>query len=475
MPSQKKVLSNTIIQIFGKVCTALLSLVVVKILTNLGADLYGNYLTTYEFLAFFGILADAGLFAIAVRELSAPNITKARSEKIFGNVFSIRLIFVLVVCSLAGLFAQLVPSYPYVVKQGILITAISMGLTILAGTLSSVLQARMKIHWFTLALVIGKIFLASGIWHLSQNFSLQDPQDFFNLLWIGVGSNIVFLIVVTYFSLRQLKLTIQLDLSYARKLLSESLPFGLALILQTLYLRLDVILISILLGASSVGIYGVSTRLLESFLVLGTFFGYAMLPKITREEKNPLQANKTLGWAISMLLIVIVPIIIGTTAFSSEIILILSSTQYLSSEIFMGADTLTMILIFTVFFAYFNQLFTVTLVTKKRQKYLMIANGLALTLNAGLNILFLKEYGLIAAALSTVLCEILVFCLLLREIRHFFQPELNFPVLKIILLANAIVAAIIWMTPIGQSLGLSIISCGAVYALILWWKRSELF
>jgi O-antigen/teichoic acid export membrane protein len=230
-----------------------------------------------------------------------------------------------------------------------------------------------------------------------------------------------------------------------------------------------------MLGASAVGVYGVSTRLLESFLVLGTFFGYAMLPKITSEEKNPLQANKTLGWAIAMLLIVILPIIIGTTAFSREIILILSSSDYVSSQNFIGADTLTMILILTVFFAYFNQLFTVTLVTKKRQTYLMLVNGIALALNATLNILFLKQYGLIAAALSTVLCEIIVFGLLIKEIKKFFAPSLNFTQLKIILLANALVAAIIWLTPVGQSLFLSIGVCGLCYSGILWWKRSKLF
>jgi Na+-driven multidrug efflux pump len=73
-------------------------------------------------------------------------------------------------------------------------------------------------------------------------------------------------------------------------------------------------------------------------------------------------------------------------------------------------------------------LFTFSLVAKNRQKHLLLVNGTALFINAILNIIFLPRYGIIAAAISTILCEIVVFVLLMYEIvkkRHPSLREIN--------------------------------------------------
>ena len=100
------------------------SLIIVKILTGFGAGFYGDYVTAYEFLAFFGIIADAGLFAIAVKEISQSD-SKNNSPLvkgglggishspsfILGNILSIRLILIFLVCGLAITITQLIPNY----------------------------------------------------------------------------------------------------------------------------------------------------------------------------------------------------------------------------------------------------------------------------------------------------------------------------------------------------------------------------
>ncbi len=462
-----KVLFNTLSQFGGKILAIVASFVVLKIVTQFGIEFYGDYVTTYEFLAFFGILADAGLFAIAVREMSRE---KEKTEFILGNILSMRLLLILGVMILAGVCAQFVPSYSPIVKTGIWITALSMGLTIIAGTLSSVLQARMKIHFFSGSMVVAKLSLAAIVFWISQ--TTLGGNLLLNFLWAGVVSNLIFAAAVAWFAAREVKITLRWNWDFLRKTLKVSLPYGLALILQTLYLRLDILLISLILGSAAVGTYGASTRVMESLLVLGVYFGQAMLPKISAEEKDNLAVGKSLVWAGEKLLLLSLPVIIGIEIFAPDIIRLISSEEFVSTAGVLGSDAMLRILVPTIFFAFFNQLFSFTLVAKNRQMYLLIVNATALAINAALNIWLLSTYGIIAAAVSTVFCEIVVFILLSREIRkHWRLPFSTKNILRIVA-ANILILIELLYTPAGESLFLGICVTAATYvALIAFWRK----
>ena len=459
MATHKKVLTNALSQILGKVFTVAASFVVVKIVAGFGTEFYGNYLTSYEFLAFFGILADGGLFAIAVREMSKTESSEQRTENntkihtpkfILGNIFSMRLLLIIVATLLAGISAQFISNYPPVVKIGIWITGLSMALTIVAGTLSSILQARMKIQYFSGSLVLGKVLLAILIFFISKNTDFFQYNLFFTMLWAGVISNIVFCSLVTFFASREIKIQLKFDFNWWKETIKKSLPYGASLVLQTLYLRLDLVLISILLGSTAVGIYGIAARVLESFLIIGVFFGQAILPKLSKEEHNKKEISRTLGWGMEKLLFFSLPIIIGSCIFSTEIITLLSSAEFISKEGFLGADKILIILIPTVFFAYFNQLFSFTLVAANRQNYLLKVNATALSINALLNITLLPSFGIIAAALSTVFCEAIVLLLLAWEIYKHFFFSCSIKNIAFILGLNLILFIEIYLTPLHE-------------------------
>lgn len=481
MATHKKVLTNAFSQILGKVFTVAASFIVVKIVSGFGTEFYGNYLTSYEFLAFFGILADGGLFAVAVREISKVESgkdevkgqkSKVKSYKegefILGNIFSMRLLLIIAATLLAGISAQFIPNYPTIVKAGIWITGLSMALTIVAGTLSSILQARMKIQYFSGSLVLGKIILAILIFLISKNIDYFEGNLFFTMLWAGVVSNIIFCSLVTFFASREIKIRLKFDFDWWKETVKKSLPYGASLVLQTLYLRLDVVLISIILGSAAVGIYGISARVLESFLIIGVFFGQAILPKLSGEEHDKSQISSTLGWGMEKLLFFSLPIIIGTCVFSSEIIQILSSEEFLSKESFLGADTLLMILAPTVFFAYFNQLFSFSLVATNRQNYLLKVNGTALGLNALLNFIFLPTYGIVAAAVSTVFCEAIVLILLTWEIYKHFSFQLSTKKVSIILFINLVLFCEIYLTPLNEHFILASVMGFLTYFGLFW-------
>lgn len=92
MPT-KKIYRNTIAQIAGKLATALISIILIKILTNyLDVAGYGLYSKIYNYLSIFAVIADLGLYTITVREIAEHQDDKKRVEHILGNTLTLRSI-----------------------------------------------------------------------------------------------------------------------------------------------------------------------------------------------------------------------------------------------------------------------------------------------------------------------------------------------------------------------------------------------
>ena len=101
MPT-KKIYTNTLAQIAGKVMTGLISIFLIKIVADyLDTSGYGMYSKIYNYLSSFAVLADLGLYTISVREMSQVHDNPEKLEKISGNILSLRTISGLMIMCLA--------------------------------------------------------------------------------------------------------------------------------------------------------------------------------------------------------------------------------------------------------------------------------------------------------------------------------------------------------------------------------------
>ena len=109
MSVARKIFSNTVWQVAGKVVVAVLGIVSIKFITNyLTRSEYGEYTTIYDYTALFAIIADFGLFTIALREMAHD---EKSTEKIIGNVLSIRTTLAVFALGIGILAAYLIPAY----------------------------------------------------------------------------------------------------------------------------------------------------------------------------------------------------------------------------------------------------------------------------------------------------------------------------------------------------------------------------
>ena len=111
MPT-RKIYTNTLAQIGAKLLTALISIVMIKVLTNyLDIAGYGLYSKIYNYLSIFAVIADLGLYTITVRELSAHADDKEMVRKISGNILSLRTLSGILILFLSLLLGTFLSGY----------------------------------------------------------------------------------------------------------------------------------------------------------------------------------------------------------------------------------------------------------------------------------------------------------------------------------------------------------------------------
>lgn len=155
----KKVYLNTIAQIAGKISTALISIFLIKILTNyLDVAGYGLYSKVYNYLSIFSVIADLGLYTISVREISRYKDDEEKVKMIAGTILSIRSIMGLCIIVISLMLGAFLPGYntlPALV--GILIAGIFTLFGLVNSSIMSMLQAFLKTEFSFVSTTVGKM------------------------------------------------------------------------------------------------------------------------------------------------------------------------------------------------------------------------------------------------------------------------------------------------------------------------------
>lgn len=478
MSTARKVLSNTAIQIFGRFATAAVSIVVLKLISGyLGRAGYGEYTTIYEFLAFFAIAADFGIFQIAVKEMSAH---PAKRAEIFGNILALRLILTVGAMATAIGAVFLIPKYSgSAIPLGVAIASVTTFLTILFGTLSSLLQVELKMQWNVVGLVVAK-FAALG-WMLAAIFKFfpDDPAaGFAQLLVAGIVGGILQVAIVFAAARRVERIRLRFDFRFWRKILRETLPYGAAILLATIYIREDVILLSLMRNSEEVGIYGVAARILENLSVLSVFFLNSALPAMARLFRdNREKLKKLLQLAFDFLILLGLPIVIGGITLAYPIIALVSDPEFLSNAAtgFFGSDIALQILLVAMLFAYLANLFGYTLLAGGEQTKLLFVNALAVGFNFVANLAVIPILGFRGAALTSVVSQIFVCVLGFIFVRRMLTISFNLRTTgKAIVAAGAMALGIVNLQPLffdifggNKSLLVLIPLGGIIYGVIL--------
>ncbi len=443
----RKILFNTVAQVIGRGFTAVFSVIIVKIITNyLGVAGYGDYTAIYEFISFFAIASDLGLYTIAVREMAKNPV---KTQMIVGNVLTVRTLvsaftmFLAVVLS----FFYASPETTIVFPLAVAITGLSTIFALQTVAVSTVLQVNLKMQYNSLGSVFGKILTLVSIVSVVFLIHPSTPeQGFYLLLVAGIVGNLGMLLMTYGFARKYTNIRFRIDWDFLKNVVWKALPYGLALVLNVLYFRIGSMLLYRIAGPEQAGIYGVPMRMLEAVAIVPQYFMNSVLPILTRtlEEKNK-RYQQIIQYSFDFLVMTGVSIAVGTAVLAYPIVAIVSSPEFLSrvNEGFFGSDMSLQILIFALAFSFINTLFGFTLVAINKQSKLLIINGSGALIAIVLNLLLIPQFGSRGSAMSSIVVEFFIALAAYLYAKKYLDFKLNFvPALKI-LFSGAVMGAVL--------------------------------
>ena len=222
------------------------------------------------------------------------------------------------------------------------------------------------------------------------------------VLFLGYGVIAIALVAIlggatsTVVQLWPLRRNRRLPLSFngqlAIRMLRESIPYLLSIVLLTVYTNIDIQMLEYLTDLETVGLYNVSVRLFGTFLFVPNVFVTAVFPAISRmfaDDEDSLP--KLLGKSYDLLMMLSIPIGFGLLAVARPVLYLLYEDEFIDSTPILAGFGVVLIL------TYLNTLMGKFLIATDKQNSwtVLMAIGVAITLPLDLILIpyFAQQFG----------------------------------------------------------------------------------
>ena len=390
----------------------------------LGVEGYGVFSYAIGLAGFLAIFSDIGTNGLLVRDFSAEGKILQRNLSTFLYIKLVLIsISVLLILFVAPIFTNIPEAIPLI-------------------SIIAILMAFDGLKDFTIAIVRAteRMELEAGIDILTNiatlTFSvlalltLKSSMSLAIAFTIGSGIGLAF----SVFLLREHFGYIwkYFDKGLAKKILINAWPFALMGLLGTIMTSTDIVMLGWLKDAKAVGLYSAAIKPVQAIYLISGILAIATLPKISRFTKgDKSRARNILERSISSLFLIGIPLTAGGIMLGEKIITTIYGIEYLNSSLIFQILLITILAVFPM-----NMIANLILAYNKQKKFISPL-AIAAIGNVILNIVMIPIYGIIGAAIATVLTQFFAIAMIwikMKRINHFSV----LPYMGKILLATAL-------------------------------------
>lgn len=239
----------------------------------------------------------------------------------------------------------------------------------------------------------------------------------------------------------------------------------------------DRYIIGLFLGASSVGVYSAGYGIGNLPFMLAGIFGFVLPPALSKlyDEGRIDEVKTHLSYSLKYILAVAIPFVFGA-AMLAQPVLRLFSTAEIASQ---GYLIVPLVALSTLFFAAYVPIALVLVLVEKTKTTGAIWVSCALV-NLGLNLLVVPRWGILSAAVTTLIA----YGLAMGLTSYYSFKEFRFPIdwrfVAKSLIASAIMLLVIWLIHPQSNLAtiIAVIVGAAVYGLVIFllkgFRRDEI-
>ena len=420
----------------------------------LGAEGFGVLSFALAFTGIFGIFGDLGLSTLAVREVARD---KSLAGKYLGNIIAMKVVLVVITFGMIFLAINIL-GYPEQTVKVVYLLGLYVILGSLSNAFSSIFQAFEKMEYVSIGAILNSaLMLVGALFAISRGFDVAGFASIYlvvSIIILGYNS----FICITKFVLPK----IEVDWGFWKPTMREALPFGLSGIFIMIYYWIDSVMLSIMIGNEVVGWYNAAYRLVLVLLSIYTAYITSIFPIMSKFYHETTGDSLKIVYAMSFryLVVVSIPIAIGTTLLADRIILLIYGIEYIPSIIALQ------VLIWTIVFMFLSGLSANLFASINRQIIITKITGIGAAVNILLNLLVIPRFGYIGASITTVATELTVLCILiyiLSNTEYKNQMVSKKDILKIMLSTLPMIIIIIINKFIYINLIILILLCAFVY------------
>jgi O-antigen/teichoic acid export membrane protein len=374
----------------------------------LGPERYGTIAFALAFTSIFGVITDLGINTLTIREVAR---NKNSATTFLGNLLLIKSIlaiitvaFIVVAVNLTG-HERIEIDVTYLISISIILSAFN-------GAFNSLFQAFERIEYISIGSVLSNISMLLGAGYvISQGFGV-----------IGFACIYVFSstlgLAYTLFIANRLHLThaLQIDREMIWPMMKEALPFGITALSGMIYTYADSIMLSSLQGNEVVGWYNAPYRLMLMMLFIPNVINVVIFPVMSRYfTSSPSFLRLIYTKYLKFMLILSLPLGMGTTLIADKIILFIFGVGFENSIVALK------IIIWTIVLTFIGAAFARLLESVNQQRIITKISIVCMVVNVLLNILLIPKFSYIGSSFVTVFTEFLLVGSII-----FFSYRLNY-------------------------------------------------
>ena len=223
-------------------------------------------------------------------------------------------------------------------------------------------------------------------------------------------------------------------------MLRASYPLMLNNLLNSVFFRVDSLMLKPMAGDAALGWYGTAYKFIDGLGIISSSFTLALFPLLSQYAQSSRESlARVFGFALKVLLMVSLPISVGTTLIAPEIILLFAGPEYLPHS-----AMALQLLIWFLPFSFMNGVTQYLLIAINQQRFITLSFLIATVFNLVANLLLIPTLGYLGAAITTVLSEWVLMIPFWYCLRRYLPPV---PLLGLAwrpVLASAIMGLEVW-------------------------------
>ena len=390
-----KYFKNTSWLFFEQIIRMTVALFVGILVTRyLGPEKYGIFSYAQSFVGLFSIIATLGLDNIVIRELVKKQYA---TNDLLGTVFVLKLFgsfIVLIILAIAIQFTS--NSYDTNIFIFIIGAAtIFQTFNVFNFYFQSKVESKYVVYAKMIALSISSI--------LKILFILtNEPLIYF--VYIVLFESFIVGMGLLYFFIKKSAINIFIftfQKEIALTLLKDSWPLIFSGMVVAIYMKIDQIMIKELMDAKSVGIYAVAARLSELWYFIPAAIVSSLFPAIIKyHENDKIKFYKKLQQLYDLMVWMAIAIAIVISFFGTDLVQILFGKAYIES------GNILIIHIWSGVFVFLGFASGKYFIVKNLAKKSFYKSLLGAIINVILNYIWIKQYGIIGAAMATLAAQI---------------------------------------------------------------------